>query len=259
MSWPYSTRRTFFWLAARPQTFQADRRSVPGVLAGNSIWTGRTLLVGCAFESSEEPGEETLAFLAWGWLGPASSSDVGGLRLDETARLGGICRQRKRFGTVKGRKNRWLANLKVNEGSINDRTRDSKHDRTDQFEPLADSPNFNRSNKASFQLPSIPPVSSLFLIYDTRFVLLIGLAQVLHSRFPRRLAKPSGLRSQSVLTAMLTHRGFSAWIMVDGKPLPEYLVAVDNKSHRVSCWIPSEEGQVSSASLLLHELTHSIL
>ncbi|KAF9469197.1 hypothetical protein BDZ94DRAFT_1181804 [Collybia nuda] len=42
---------------------------------------------------------------------------------------------------------------------------------------------------------------------------------------------------------MLTHRGFSAWIMVDGKPLPEYLVAVDNNSHRVSCWIPSEEGQ----------------
>lgn len=197
MSWPYSTRRTFFWLAARPQTFQADRRSVPGVLAGNSIRTGRTLLVGCAFESSGEPDEETLAFLAWGWLGSTSSSDVGGLRLDEMARFGGICRQWKRFGTVKSRKNRWLA--KVNDDIDKDRTRDSKHDRTDQFEPLSDSPNFNRSNKASFQLPSIPPVSSLFLIYDTRFVLLIGLAQVLHSQFPRKLAKPSGLRSQSVL------------------------------------------------------------
>ncbi|KAJ7172281.1 hypothetical protein C8R46DRAFT_1085385 [Mycena filopes] len=42
---------------------------------------------------------------------------------------------------------------------------------------------------------------------------------------------------------MLTHRGFSAWIVVDGKPLPEYLVAEDTKAGRVSCWIPSEEGQ----------------
>jgi len=42
---------------------------------------------------------------------------------------------------------------------------------------------------------------------------------------------------------MLTHLGFSAWIVSDGKPLPEYLVAVDEKAHRVSCWIPSEEGQ----------------
>ncbi|KAF8077820.1 hypothetical protein FPV67DRAFT_1463135 [Lyophyllum atratum] len=42
---------------------------------------------------------------------------------------------------------------------------------------------------------------------------------------------------------MLTHRGFSAWIVVDGKPLPEYLVAVDSNANRVSCWIPSEEGK----------------
>ncbi|KAJ7724457.1 hypothetical protein DFH07DRAFT_1067029 [Mycena maculata] len=42
---------------------------------------------------------------------------------------------------------------------------------------------------------------------------------------------------------MLTHRGFSAWIVVEGKPVPEYLVAEDNKASRVSCWIPSEEGQ----------------
>lgn len=43
---------------------------------------------------------------------------------------------------------------------------------------------------------------------------------------------------------MLTHRGFSAWIVVDGDPLPEYLVAIDDSAHRVSCWIPSEEGKV---------------
>ncbi|KAJ7709703.1 hypothetical protein B0H17DRAFT_999060 [Mycena rosella] len=42
---------------------------------------------------------------------------------------------------------------------------------------------------------------------------------------------------------MLTHRGFSAWIVVDGKPVSEYLVAEDTKAARVSCWIPSEEGQ----------------
>ncbi|KAF9053882.1 hypothetical protein BDZ89DRAFT_1098328 [Hymenopellis radicata] len=42
---------------------------------------------------------------------------------------------------------------------------------------------------------------------------------------------------------MLTHRGFSAWIVANGKPLPEYLVAVDAAAHRISCWIPSERNQ----------------
>jgi len=42
---------------------------------------------------------------------------------------------------------------------------------------------------------------------------------------------------------MLTHRGFSAWIVVDGKEVPEHLVAVDNNGNRASCWIPGEEGQ----------------
>lgn len=44
--------------------------------------------------------------------------------------------------------------------------------------------------------------------------------------------------------AMLTHRGFSAWIVVDGEPLPEYLVSVDEARHEVSCWIPGEPGKV---------------
>ena len=44
---------------------------------------------------------------------------------------------------------------------------------------------------------------------------------------------------------MLTHRGFSAWIVVEGKELPEYLAAVDSDANRVSCWIPGDEGQVS--------------
>ncbi|KAF9265504.1 hypothetical protein L218DRAFT_1075614 [Marasmius fiardii PR-910] len=42
---------------------------------------------------------------------------------------------------------------------------------------------------------------------------------------------------------MLSHRGYSAWIVVNGQPLPEYLVAVNSETHQVSCWIPSEEGQ----------------
>ncbi|KAJ6502349.1 hypothetical protein C8R45DRAFT_976331 [Mycena sanguinolenta] len=42
---------------------------------------------------------------------------------------------------------------------------------------------------------------------------------------------------------MLTLRGFSAWIVVDGKPVPQYLVAEDTKTSKVSCWIPGEAGQ----------------
>ncbi|KAF8163459.1 hypothetical protein B0H34DRAFT_695547 [Crassisporium funariophilum] len=42
---------------------------------------------------------------------------------------------------------------------------------------------------------------------------------------------------------MLTHRGFSAWITSNNEEVPEYLVAVDEKAHCVSCWIPGTEGQ----------------
>ncbi|KAK7020449.1 hypothetical protein R3P38DRAFT_2969533 [Favolaschia claudopus] len=42
---------------------------------------------------------------------------------------------------------------------------------------------------------------------------------------------------------MLTFRGFSAWIVVDGKPVPQYLVAEDPQASRISCWIPGDEGQ----------------
>lgn len=58
---------------------------------------------------------------------------------------------------------------------------------------------------------------------------------------------------------MLTHRGFSAWIVVDGKPLPEYLVAVDQNQHRVSCWVPSEEGKVCSQLSTEYELVLILL
>ncbi|PPQ63096.1 hypothetical protein CVT24_005951 [Panaeolus cyanescens] len=42
---------------------------------------------------------------------------------------------------------------------------------------------------------------------------------------------------------MLTHRGFSAWIVSEGCTIPEYLVAVDEATHRVSCWIPATVGE----------------
>jgi hypothetical protein len=45
---------------------------------------------------------------------------------------------------------------------------------------------------------------------------------------------------------MLTHRGFSACILSEGKPIPEYLVAVvDENPNTISCWIPSEVGKVT--------------
>jgi len=46
------------------------------------------------------------------------------------------------------------------------------------------------------------------------------------------------------LVNMLTLHGFSACIESNGAPLPEYLVSVDEKASRVSCWIPGVEGQV---------------
>lgn len=56
---------------------------------------------------------------------------------------------------------------------------------------------------------------------------------------------------------MLTHRGFSAWIVVNGEPIPEYLAAVDPVANRVSCWIPSEEGQVRCfSSIYVHLILH---
>ncbi|KAL4077120.1 hypothetical protein V8B97DRAFT_2080191 [Scleroderma yunnanense] len=42
---------------------------------------------------------------------------------------------------------------------------------------------------------------------------------------------------------MLTQREFSAWIVSNNQSLPEYLVAVDKTTNKVSCWIPSEAGK----------------
>ncbi|KAF9562203.1 hypothetical protein CPC08DRAFT_749620 [Agrocybe pediades] len=42
---------------------------------------------------------------------------------------------------------------------------------------------------------------------------------------------------------MLTYRGFSAWITVDGAALPEYDVSFDHQDRRASCWIAGLEGK----------------
>ncbi|KZT26516.1 hypothetical protein NEOLEDRAFT_1062733 [Neolentinus lepideus HHB14362 ss-1] len=42
---------------------------------------------------------------------------------------------------------------------------------------------------------------------------------------------------------VVSHRGFSAWISCEGRMLPEFEVAVDSKTHRVTSWIPSFEGK----------------
>lgn len=42
---------------------------------------------------------------------------------------------------------------------------------------------------------------------------------------------------------MPAHREFSACIVSNNQPLPEYLVAVDKTANKVSCWIPSEAGK----------------
>ncbi|EIN07275.1 hypothetical protein PUNSTDRAFT_127047, partial [Punctularia strigosozonata HHB-11173 SS5] len=45
---------------------------------------------------------------------------------------------------------------------------------------------------------------------------------------------------------MLTLNGYSAWIVCDGKPVPEYETHVDTKNKRVRCWIPGDEGKIFS-------------
>ena len=44
---------------------------------------------------------------------------------------------------------------------------------------------------------------------------------------------------------MITHRNFPAWIVSGGNLLPKYLVAADESTNEVSCWIPSNGGKVS--------------
>ncbi|KAH8827093.1 hypothetical protein DL96DRAFT_1605488 [Flagelloscypha sp. PMI_526] len=41
---------------------------------------------------------------------------------------------------------------------------------------------------------------------------------------------------------MLTNRGFSAWIEVDGEPLQEFMVSLDEESNVSQCFIGGEEG-----------------
>ena len=45
---------------------------------------------------------------------------------------------------------------------------------------------------------------------------------------------------------MLTHRGFSTWVVSGGKELREFEVIVDSKANKVSCWFPCEVGKTFS-------------
>ncbi|KAH8804199.1 hypothetical protein DL96DRAFT_636240 [Flagelloscypha sp. PMI_526] len=42
---------------------------------------------------------------------------------------------------------------------------------------------------------------------------------------------------------MLSHRGFSCWIEVDGQRVPEYMTSVDHENKLVQCFIAGEEGK----------------
>ncbi|KAF8577789.1 hypothetical protein K439DRAFT_528578 [Ramaria rubella] len=54
---------------------------------------------------------------------------------------------------------------------------------------------------------------------------------------------------------MLTHANWSAWVSIDGKEIPQYLMTVSKETqkiaqppfmqtiHKISCWIASEEGK----------------
>ncbi|KAI0345128.1 hypothetical protein BDW22DRAFT_1354017 [Trametopsis cervina] len=51
---------------------------------------------------------------------------------------------------------------------------------------------------------------------------------------------------------MLTHRGFSAWIVSEGKELREFETVIDPKTNKVSCWIPCELGKTFTVHWLDH-------
>ncbi|TFK54792.1 hypothetical protein OE88DRAFT_1723304 [Heliocybe sulcata] len=61
------------------------------------------------------------------------------------------------------------------------------------------------------------------------------------AQLPRLFHEPAP--RTAIKDNMVAHRGFSAWITCEGRVLPEFEVAVDNKTHRVTSWIPSFEGK----------------
>jgi hypothetical protein len=81
--------KPFFWLAANPAIFQVANLRVFVTLCGNSIFMGKTLLVGWS-ERLDAEAADTLGFLVA--LGVSSSEGTGdALRFDVDADLlGGI-------------------------------------------------------------------------------------------------------------------------------------------------------------------------
>lgn len=93
-------KRTFFCAAANPETFHEAILMVPAILTGNSMFSGSSLFVGCAF-SGATPTSSPLAasfflvtFTFFAFDPPSSLSDAAGdeLRLlfEDAARFGGM-------------------------------------------------------------------------------------------------------------------------------------------------------------------------
>ena len=47
-------------------------------------------------------------------------------------------------------------------------------------------------------------------------------------------------------TRRLSYKGFEIWVTVDGKEVEHYGVTIDQSKNSIKCWIPSEDGKVSS-------------
>ena len=58
-------------------------------------------------------------------------------------------------------------------------------------------------------------------------------------------------------TIMPTHKEFTAWIVVDGKKLPEYKVTAEEDGRKVACYIPSMPGQVRC--IYCESLQHTLI
>ena len=85
-------RSTFFWAAARLETFHDAILHVPSFFSGKLITSGSTLLVGWPLGARPpDSGVEVLAFLLCDW-DSWSSSDGEAFRLlvDDAVRFGGI-------------------------------------------------------------------------------------------------------------------------------------------------------------------------
>jgi hypothetical protein len=50
---------------------------------------------------------------------------------------------------------------------------------------------------------------------------------------------------------VLSHKGFNAWISVDGKTLDEFQTSVNKEENLVTCYLPAEPGKVGFRTFIL--------